>query len=150
MSGLNQYCVRTQTRHLSSEGARILIIDGLDECSHSHNQQRVLSILAEMAQKYDLPIRILVCSRPEPRIKECFDGLKFRNICRWISLDSTYEASRDIRVFLEDGFKDILTRHSLSMGHIRRPWPTSKQIEYLVQKSSGQFIYASTVLKYMD
>ncbi|KIK52274.1 hypothetical protein GYMLUDRAFT_180317, partial [Collybiopsis luxurians FD-317 M1] len=36
------------------------------------------------------------------------------------------------------------------MGHIPCPWPTNGQIEHLVQKASGQFIYPSTVLKFID
>ncbi|KAF5370185.1 hypothetical protein D9757_010632 [Collybiopsis confluens] len=61
-----------------------------------------------------------------------------------------YQVSQDIRVFLIDGFSDILIRHSDLMQHVPHPWPTSDQIEYFVQKSSGQFIYASTVLRYID
>ncbi|KIK52688.1 hypothetical protein GYMLUDRAFT_251057 [Collybiopsis luxurians FD-317 M1] len=135
---------------LSGTGTRIWIIDGLDECSDSHNQQYILSLLAQIVQKFRLPIQILVCSRPEPRIKECFAGLEYRNICQWMALNDTYQASKDIRLFLVDGFKKILVHHSHSMAHVPRPWPTSEQIEYLVEKSSGQFIYASTVLKYIN
>ncbi|KIK54425.1 hypothetical protein GYMLUDRAFT_249569 [Collybiopsis luxurians FD-317 M1] len=129
---------------------RILIIDGLDECADSQSQQRILLILASAMQAHTLPFHILVCSRPEPRIKEAFQDHNFNNICRWMSLDSTYEASQEIRVFLEDGFKRIFKRHSSSMEHVPRPWPTVVQIECLVQKASGQFIYPSTVLKYVD
>ncbi|KAF5364396.1 hypothetical protein D9757_011907 [Collybiopsis confluens] len=129
----------------------ILIIDGLDECADSHNQQLILSILAKMVSKYKLPIRILICSRPEPRIKESFRSLEFdQKNCLWMSLDDTYQASKDIRRFLEDEFQKILQRHPRSMAHVPLPWPTSAQIEILVQKSSGQFIYPSTVLKYID
>ncbi|KAF5365155.1 hypothetical protein D9757_011757 [Collybiopsis confluens] len=135
--------------HSTATPSRILIIDGLDECSNSRDQQHILSILSMMVEKHNLPFRILICSRPEPRIKESFGGTEFKKICKWMVLDSTYEASKDIRVFLIDGFKDILARHSHSMEHVRLPWPSAGQIEYLVQKSSGQFIYVSTVLKYI-
>ncbi|KIK60085.1 hypothetical protein GYMLUDRAFT_110249, partial [Collybiopsis luxurians FD-317 M1] len=128
----------------------VLIIDGLDECAGSDHQQRIISILASAMQKHALPLRILIASRPEPRIKESFADPHLGNICRWIPLNSTYEASRDIRVFLQDRFKNILARHSHSMSHIPRPWPSSEQIEYLVHKASGHFVYASTVLKYVN
>ncbi|KAF5365371.1 hypothetical protein D9757_012137 [Collybiopsis confluens] len=128
----------------------VLIIDGLDECSDSHSQQRILSILPMITQKWGSSIRVLVCSRPEPRIKESFLSLDVGDVCQWMPLDETYKASSDIRLMLVDGFADILKRHSLTMQHIRRPWPTDQQIEYLIKKSSGQFIYASTVLKYLD
>ncbi|KIK55322.1 hypothetical protein GYMLUDRAFT_115722, partial [Collybiopsis luxurians FD-317 M1] len=95
-----------------------------------------------------LPIQILVCSRPEPHIKKCFAKLEFQ-ICWWIPLENTYQASKDIRLFLVDGLKKMLAHHSHSMDHISCPWPMLEQIEHLVQKSSGQFIYASTVLRYV-
>ncbi|KIK57979.1 hypothetical protein GYMLUDRAFT_202836, partial [Collybiopsis luxurians FD-317 M1] len=150
--GVRRHAVRVPNglELLSVTGARILIIDGLDECSNSHDQKRILSLLAQIVQKFSLPIQILVCSRPEPRIKECFTGSSFQNICQWMALDETYQASNDIRLFLVDGLKKILKHHSCSMEHVPCPWPTLEQIEYLVQKSSGQFIYASTVLKYIN
>ncbi|KIK62624.1 hypothetical protein GYMLUDRAFT_991642, partial [Collybiopsis luxurians FD-317 M1] len=127
----------------------VLIIDGLDECSNDHNEWScILSALAQTLQKLSLPIKLLVCSRPEPCIKECFQGSEFKNGCQWMPLDNIYEANKDIRVFLLDGFQKILARHLHSMAHVPHPWPTPTQIEHLLQKSSGQFIYASTVLKY--
>ncbi|KAF9066301.1 hypothetical protein BDP27DRAFT_1297491 [Rhodocollybia butyracea] len=136
----------------SSDRSRpcILIIDGLDECSGSENQRRILCILAGAMQKYNLPLRILVASRPERLIKESFRSANFENICHWMPLNDTYQASLEIRKYLQDRFCDILMRHSDLMEHVPRPWPTSRQIEHLVQKASGQFIYPSTVLKYID
>ncbi|KAF9077475.1 hypothetical protein BDP27DRAFT_1356943 [Rhodocollybia butyracea] len=135
----------------SPDSPRVLIIDGLDECSDSGNQQRILSIIGEAMQKYNLPLRILIASRPERSIKESFRSPKFENICHWIPLDDTlYQASLEIRKYLQDRFDEIWRRHSDLMIHVPRPWPTSQQIEYLVEKASGQFIYPSTVLKYID
>ncbi|KIK62597.1 hypothetical protein GYMLUDRAFT_164353, partial [Collybiopsis luxurians FD-317 M1] len=132
-------------------GPHILIIDGLDECYNNHNEwSHILSILARMLQKLSLPIKLLVCSRPEPCIKEWFGGSEFKSGCQWMPLDDRYWATKDIRVFLLDGFQRILIHHSHSMVHVPRPWPTFPQIEYLLQKSSTQFIYAATVPKYVD
>ena len=35
------------------------------------------------------------------------------------------------------------------MSHVEQPWPGAGIIDLLVQRSSGQFIYASTVLKFV-
>ncbi|KAF9071966.1 hypothetical protein BDP27DRAFT_1418543 [Rhodocollybia butyracea] len=130
---------------------QIVIIDGLDECSNSLDQRRILSILGDAMHKHPLPFRILIASRPEPRIKESFNKSGLKTICRWIPLDDDiYRASREIRAFLQDRFREILCNHSHTMEHVARPWPTDNQIEVLVQKSSGHFIYPSTVLKYID
>ncbi|KAF9077473.1 hypothetical protein BDP27DRAFT_1188343, partial [Rhodocollybia butyracea] len=128
----------------------VLIIDGLDECSESGNQQRILSIIGEAMQNHNLPLQILIASRPEQSIKESFRSPKFANICRWMPLDDTYQASLEIRKYLQERFDEIWRCHSDLMIHVSRPWPTSQQIEHLVEKASGQFIYPSTVLKYID
>ncbi|KAF5348616.1 hypothetical protein D9757_014462 [Collybiopsis confluens] len=141
-----QPCLRIQ----ASDTNRILIIDGLDQCSDSHDQQRILFILGNSMNKRPLPFnRILITSRPEPDIKQSFSSSIFNNICARMPLDDTYEASRDIRLFLQDEFAKI-QRFSHSRTHITLPWPTANQIEHLVEKSSGKFIYPSTVLKYID
>ncbi|KAF9071957.1 hypothetical protein BDP27DRAFT_446419 [Rhodocollybia butyracea] len=130
---------------------RIIIIDGLDECSNSPDQRRILSILGDAMRRHPLPFRILIASRPEPRIKDSFNKSGLKTICRWIPLDDDiYQTSREIRAFLQDRFREILYDHSHTMDHVARPWPTDNQIEVLVQKSSGHFIYPSTVLKYID
>ncbi|KAF9068885.1 hypothetical protein BDP27DRAFT_1421516 [Rhodocollybia butyracea] len=135
----------------SSTRTQIIIIDGLDECSNSRDQQRILSILKDAMHKHPLPFRILIASRPEPRIKESFNSPQLRTICRWMPLDDNlYRASHEIRVFLKDKFQEILHRHSHTMEHVSLPWPTHNQIEILVGKASGHFIYPSTVLKYVD
>ncbi|KAF9077458.1 hypothetical protein BDP27DRAFT_1186116, partial [Rhodocollybia butyracea] len=132
------------------DSPRVLVIDGLDECSDSGNQQRILSIIGDAMQKYNLPLRILIASRPERSIKESFCSPKFENICRWMPLNDTYQASLEIRKYLQECFDEIWRRHSDLMIHVPCPWPTSQQIEHLVEKASGQFIYPSTVLKYID
>ncbi|KAF9069340.1 hypothetical protein BDP27DRAFT_1197821, partial [Rhodocollybia butyracea] len=136
---------------LSSMRTRIIIIDGLDECSNSRDQQRILSIFRDAMHKYPLPFQILIASRPEPRIKEKFNNRELRTICQWVPLDDDiYQASQEIRAFLQARFQEILGHHLHTMEHVARPWPTHNQIEVLVQKSSGHFIYPSTVLKYID
>ncbi|KAF9071943.1 hypothetical protein BDP27DRAFT_1218293, partial [Rhodocollybia butyracea] len=133
----------------SSARTRIVIIDGLDECSNSRDQQRILSILENAMYKHRLPFRVLITSRPEPRIKESFNSPKLRSICRWMPLDDDlFRVSHEIRVFLWDKFQEILQRHWHTMDHVPRPWPSDNQIDILVGKASGHFIYPSTVLKY--
>ncbi|KIK52354.1 hypothetical protein GYMLUDRAFT_106053, partial [Collybiopsis luxurians FD-317 M1] len=141
--------IRAPNSSLTLRG-KILIVDGLDECSDSNTQQRILFILACAMQNHILPFRILITSRPEPRIKEAFSSSYFEGICHWMSLDNTYQASIDIQKLLQDRFRKVLHRHLSTMEHITCPWPSSSQIETLVSKSSGQFVYPSTVLKYID
>ncbi|KAF5381820.1 hypothetical protein D9757_008313 [Collybiopsis confluens] len=141
--------LKLKSRSSSSTTPHILIIDGLDECSNEHNEWKsILSLLASIVHHCP-PIRILLCSRPEPRIKEC---LGTSPMCQQMSLDSesSYRASEDITKFLMNRFEEIWTNHSFSMQNVPRPWPTSAQVKCLVQKSSGQFIYPALVITYVD
>jgi hypothetical protein len=36
------------------------------------------------------------------------------------------------------------------MANVDTPWPSPSVVDFLVQKSSSQFIYAATVLKFVD
>jgi len=66
-----------------------------------------------------------------------------------LSLDDGYEQNADIERYLTDSFYKISTTHPLK-AYIPTPWPTHAVISTLVQKSSGQFIYAATVIKYIS
>ncbi|KAF5378977.1 hypothetical protein D9757_009127 [Collybiopsis confluens] len=136
--------------HESSTNCRVVIVDGLDECLETQDQLRILSILGNAMQKRILSFRILISSRSEPRIKEAFYNQPFGRVCLWTSLDNNFQASRDIRRYLQDQFPTILNCHSHTMDSVPRPWPTPGQIERLVEKASGQFVYPSTVLKYIN
>jgi hypothetical protein len=66
-----------------------------------------------------------------------------------LSLDDGYEQNADIERYLTDSFHTISTTHPLK-EHIPSEWPTYKVLANLVKKSSGQFIYAATVVKYVS
>ncbi|KAF5361393.1 hypothetical protein D9758_006272 [Tetrapyrgos nigripes] len=126
---------------------RVVIIDGLDECLGSDSQRRVLTALFGGLGN-QTPLRFLIASRPEPGIRDFFG--QHCGITTRTGLSDDYSTSRDIEVYLRDGFKAIVEEsHSDVMAHIALPWPPIGVIDDLVQRASGQFIYASTVLKYV-
>ena len=67
-----------------------------------------------------------------------------------ISLDETFNLGRDIQVFLQDGFAEIYAQNEDILSHVKQSWPERGIIDLLVQRSSGQFIYAATVLKFVS
>ncbi|KAF5361415.1 hypothetical protein D9758_006238 [Tetrapyrgos nigripes] len=129
---------------------RVVIIDGLDECLDSDSQRRVLNTLFGGLSLGQTPLRFLIASRPEPVIRGFFGQLSNCGITTRTELSDNYSTSRDIKVYLRDSFKAIVEEsHSDVMAHIALPWPSIGVIDDLVQRASGQFIYASTVLKYV-
>jgi hypothetical protein len=126
----------------------LVIIDGLDECHDKATQQSILRLLCDMIKVHKLPLRFLIGSRPESHIRASFDQDSLYTITHRVVLDETFNPGRDIRVFLKDGFAKISSQNPI-LPHVEKPWPSEGIIDLLVQRSSGQFIYAATVLKFV-
>ena len=126
----------------------LVIIDGLDECHDKTTQQSILKLLCESIRVHKLPLRFLVGSRPESHIRDSFDRESLYTITNRVVLDETFHPGSDIRIYLQDGFAKIRTDNSI-MSHVEQAWPGEGIIDLLVQRSSGQFIYAATVLKFV-
>ena len=109
----------------------LFIIDGLDECHEKATQQLILRLLCETISVHKLPLRFLIGSRPEFHIRDSFDQESLYTVTRRVLLDETFNPAKDIQVFLQE------------------PWPEEGIIDLLVQRSSGQFIYAAVVLKFV-
>ena len=126
----------------------LVIIDGLDECHDKAAQQSILRLLCKSITVHKLPLRFLIGSRPESHIRASFDKESLYRITHRVVLDETFIPGRDIRVFLRDGFAKISAEKSIA-SHVKQPWPGEGIIDLLVQRSSGQFIYAATVLNFV-
>ncbi|KAF9559649.1 hypothetical protein CPC08DRAFT_637577, partial [Agrocybe pediades] len=79
---------------------RLVIIDGLDECSANiDSQQDLLFTLQEVTSSTSL-IRFLVCSRPESHLNSAFSSPRMATISYKIFLDDDYSAQKDIKLYL--------------------------------------------------
>ena len=126
----------------------LVVIDGLDECSDPKVQQNILQVLANAQQQHQLPLVFLIASRPEQHISLTFNTGLLSTITSRVSLDESYLPDKDIELFLTDKFQEIKSTHRLR-AYIPSQWPLPDVLEQLVRKSSGQFIYASTVIRYV-
>jgi hypothetical protein len=129
---------------------RLIILDGLDECRTTLAQTHILNVLSTAAKHLCIPLCFIIASRPEQQIRQAFNdqnSLGSRSFS--IALDDTYQPDDDIRVFLQSTFDEIKRNHP-SKAHIPASWPSPQDIWRLVKKSSGQFIFASTVAKYVN
>jgi len=137
----------TDTDFLHSH-PKFIILDGLDECGDSTSHQSILRLILVAISEYHLPFFFLVASRPEQKICEAFNESAMCPLTVRLALDDKYLPDEDIRTFLVSNFQDIKQRHP--SGTSLPSWPPENDIKRLVQKSSGQFIYASTVIKFID
>ncbi|KAJ7165547.1 hypothetical protein C8R43DRAFT_986762 [Mycena crocata] len=135
------------TREITVTPSRVLmiIIDGLDECEGEELQQELLRSIGHAVQS-QAPLRFLIASRPEPHIEKIFrdePALKGRYD---VNVEQSFD---DVRKYLLDEFEWIRGAHK-SMVSVLSPWPAEEVVDYLVDKSSGYFIYAATVVKFVD
>ena len=131
----------------------VIVIDGLDECEDEAAQCRIIEQAFSVYKRDNtIPnIRFVIASRPEPSIRNKFTSEQGQLLFQ-VSLEQTPETNRDIRKYLESGFQRIRDNpsHQNRLSNITLPWPSYSDFEQLVEKASGQFIYASTVLKFVN
>jgi hypothetical protein len=129
----------------------ILILDALDECSPTSSQARIIKAFMAIIGKipHNFPCKLLIASRPETNIQSIFVAPEISPVVRSVSLNMNYHADKDIQRFLVDGFNRFKETHP-SRSIFPAVWPTDDDINELVRRSSGQFIYASTVQKYIQ
>jgi hypothetical protein len=130
----------------------LVVIDGLDECEGKTVQARIVKIIFQMVAAHNqaIAIRFLVCSRPEPNIRETFDSLPWEDSFRRLVLDQTFQPSLDILRYLRDSFLEIKRKRSPNQFELYPSWPAEGDLDSLVYSASGQFIYAATVIKFID
>ncbi|KAJ7918038.1 hypothetical protein B0H13DRAFT_2269318 [Mycena leptocephala] len=144
----------TQLRKLIVEPCRqntstymlVVVIDGLDECEDQKVQQEILSLIGRAVMEQQLPLRFLIASRPESHIREIFTGALNNIHCPL----NVHQSFKDVQRYLLDEFARIHRDHHETMARVPYPWPTPDTIKNLTYNSSGYFIYASTIIKFVD
>ncbi|KAF8147708.1 hypothetical protein B0H34DRAFT_280863 [Crassisporium funariophilum] len=127
---------------------RMIIVDGLDECQGQEVQVNILKAMSAALVKKGLPLVLPIASRAEWHITHAFNGAILRSLTPPLALDNTYKPDDDIRLLLRDSFNEIKQSHPLR-EYISKDWPKKEDMQALMNKSSGQFIYAATVVRYV-
>ncbi|KAJ7899385.1 hypothetical protein B0H13DRAFT_1622782 [Mycena leptocephala] len=124
----------------------VVVIDGLDECEDKSIQQEILHSIGHTVNHNYLGLQFLVASRPEPHIHEVFTSSLNKLHCA-LNVNQSFE---DVWKYLLDEFARIHREHRATMAMVPEPWPSPEIINDLVHNSSGYFIYASTIIKFID
>lgn len=129
---------------------RLIVIDGLDECQNPDVQCNLLRAIANAIPRIPYPLRFLVTSRPEKHIVRLFNHDRTIQTVTFdrYNLSDDPDADMDIRKFLEKEFDEICCSHCLSQ-YLPPAWPDNNSITSIVERSSGHFIYAATVIRYI-
>ena len=105
--------------------------------------------MCRVLQGLPVPFALIIASRPEHHIRRAFDLGDLNRCSSRLSLDNSYNPDSDIKKFLFDKFSDIRDLHPFK-AYLPESWPTQEVIDKLVAKASGQFIYASTVDRFIS
>ncbi|KAJ7636401.1 hypothetical protein FB45DRAFT_1055828 [Roridomyces roridus] len=128
----------------------ILVLDGLDECEDHAAQMMLLESLIGAVRSQQVPVHILICSHSESHLRELFEASENANICRGFQIRPDDSACADISLYLTKEFARIQRVHARREITLDADWPGKDTIQQLVHRSSGTFIYASTIVRYVD
>jgi len=126
----------------------LIVIDGLDEVTGKDVQTDIIKIIGNIMNDIRLPIRFLVSSRPDPHIAEAIQNLQSRfpkDRVSIMDLRKDVLVHRDIRHYFKRKFEEIRAKDD----DLPLDWPGEDVVEQLVDKASGQFIYATTIIPYI-
>ena len=122
----------------------VVVVDGLDECTSRDGVLEFIRLLAEAIDT--LPFRFLLTSRPEPDIEAAFRLHMTDRMALWLALEDSRE---DVRKYLKTHLQQTRDKLSRIMQDQPKLWPSEQDLESLVTKSDGLFIYAATAARYI-
>ncbi|KAF4609731.1 hypothetical protein D9613_012019 [Agrocybe pediades] len=151
---LKAYLSRHQLSETQTSASFLIVIDGLDECVEHASQKAILSGLADSVRDSNPYIRIFIASRPEYDITQSFGAKHLKDVHTRLSLDldKGSDVESDIKLYLSDQLEQIKDGCNNDSGFwpkLAESWPGEGVIRVLAWKSSGQFIYAATVIRYV-
>ncbi|KAK1217537.1 hypothetical protein PQX77_019826 [Marasmius sp. AFHP31] len=128
----------------------LVIIDGLDESGDEQAQKRILSMIqSTFHDSPHFPLRFLIYSRPEAWLQEAFAANALSRLSKCILLNDDFRPAEDIMKYYCHQFREIVSSPKYSQVQFPDPWPTEEDLETLVDKSCSQFVYATTVSRFI-
>ncbi|KAF9445580.1 hypothetical protein P691DRAFT_805499 [Macrolepiota fuliginosa MF-IS2] len=135
----------------ATEEPYLVIIDGLDECNDERAQCELVQLINGAAQRKDVPLLWLVCSRPESHLKYTFSRPDYSILYDQQELPIDDETREDVDRYLRDSFKNILASHRHVIAVPQDGcWPRQDDFDVISRASSGLFVFASAVVRVVD
>jgi hypothetical protein len=135
----------------SDQSPLVIVIDALDECNLDARERPagdLVLLLVRGLLTLSGRLKLFLTSRAEPAIQQMFDQLstsRAHTVVELHELDKSI-VQADVTTFLRQSFDQMrLEMPKLDLSH----WPSSDDLEELVQLSGVLFVYASTVVRYV-
>ena len=126
----------------------LIVVDALDECDDESLVSELVTLLALLPCKTSLPLRLLITSRSEPWLQSQFHRPDISTLTLSLEIHA-FSAEADIRTFLRHALDGAYEQHLQVMRDVPRPWPSSAELERMVGRAGGLFIFALTVVKFV-
>jgi hypothetical protein len=124
----------------------VVIFDALDECGSDNSQSVQRRILMNTITRWS---RLHPCFKLFVTSRDQYITSSFRQVCYHISLETgdltSLESNIDIYKFFERRFAEISSNHPSLQS-----WPGSSVIEQLTNRAAGLFVWADTVMRYLE
>lgn len=136
---------------LSSEGPRLIVIDGLDECLNTNVQQKIVQLFITNLLSVSteiIPHKLLIVSRPESHIESAFSASDVSPHVEHLTL-AMWDTEDDIEIFLRDKLAEIKDTHPIK-HYLPNIWPDEDSFRKLRQRSLGSFAYASSAIRFIE
>ena len=129
----------------------VIVVDALDECDDRQAIAEFINVVARafLDHRMSLPLRFFFTSRIEEHIRSIFAESPALGVTYCLSLQK-FRADDDIRTFLRSRFTSIYQQKCQLIGNISLPWPSERDLDELVEKSSGSFIFAFTLIHFVN
>ena len=124
-------------------------MDALDECIDDQPASAILSVLGRYVKQ--LPtIKFFITGRPEPRIRSGFRLPLLEPLTQIFLLHEVKlsDVDEDIRLYFREKLTAVAARRS--DFDLSKPWPGGEDLTALTRKSSGLFIFASTLVRFIE
>jgi hypothetical protein len=132
----------------------VLVVDALDEIESEkgvpdRKDTDLLSVLANGVCSLE-HVKLFVTSRNADSIRKAFEDLRNRNTAQVVHLHDIKRSivQDDIRVYLTHSFGEIKSRRGEDISV--HEWPSPTHYEELIRRAGALFVYATTVIKFVD
>ena len=126
----------------------VIVIDALDECIDDQPASAILSVLGQFVKQIPL-VKFFITGRPEPQIRTGFRLPLLEPLTQMFLLHQVESCSVDNDIQLYLAQKLTMISKQRSDLNLPNPWPHDHEISALTRKSSGLFIFASTLVRFI-
>ena len=133
----------------SSNISCVIVVDALDECIDDQPASAILSVLGRHVKQLSY-VKFFITGRPEPRIRTGFRLPLLEPLTQIFLLHEVKpsDVDQDIQLYLREKLTAVSKlRSDLNLSD---PWPCEEDLTTLTKKSSGLFIFASTLVRFIE